>query len=112
MIAERPAPPSAADGPIRSVFADDPEFAPLLEHYRSGVAAKRRALREAVDELPGEIAPLRALAHQIKGSAGGYGYPQITAAAGDLLAACREEDAEAARTGAERLSDLLGRIGG
>ena len=93
------------------MFADDPEFAPLLEHYRAGVAAKRRALWGAVAGLPGEFAPLRALAHQIKGSAGGYGYPQITAAAGDLLAACREENAGAAETWARRLSDLLGRIG-
>jgi signal transduction histidine kinase/CheY-like chemotaxis protein/HPt (histidine-containing phosphotransfer) domain-containing protein len=62
--------------PQRSAYADDPEMVDLVQQY--------------VDDLPGQVAKLTSLleakqldalkriAHQLKGSGGGYGFTQIT----------------------------------
>ena len=101
----------AADaGPVRSELAGDAAFAPLLASYVASMPAKRAALAAALAAPPGEVGPLRELAHQLKGSAGGYGFPGLSAAAAAVVAACREgREPDARRTG-EELAGLLARV--
>jgi HPt (histidine-containing phosphotransfer) domain-containing protein len=101
---------SSADPALRSEMADDPDFAPLIELYAASVEEKVAALRKAAEALPEDREPVRALAHQIKGSAGGYGFPQVTAAAAETLVACREGEDVAVRATLEALIGLVKRI--
>jgi HPt (histidine-containing phosphotransfer) domain-containing protein len=64
---------------LRSHFADDPGMKELLRDYIP-------RLRKAADELEtaqasGDATGVGRLAHQLAGSAGGYGFPRITACA-------------------------------
>lgn len=74
--------PHADPGPIHSQFAGDSEMSDLLDLFvaelgpRSEQFAALLAARR-LDEL-------RVLAHQLKGAAGGYGYPILSVAAGVL----------------------------
>jgi len=89
---------------IYSEFGGDPDMADLVELY--------------VDEMPEKIATfqelaaskdwdsIRRIAHQIKGSAGGYGFQPITEGAFRLEHAVREESGEAEIL--EALDELLG----
>lgn len=68
--------------PIYSPLGADPDFADLVEWYVGEMPERIVRLQalfaaEAWDDL-------RRLAHQIKGAAGSYGFPQITPAAGRL----------------------------
>ncbi len=66
-------------GPLVSAFADDPEMQGLLGRFVGSLEARLQTLREA----PTRDA-MRRLAHQLKGAAGGYGFPSITDAAAAL----------------------------
>ena len=105
-MADDPAPP------LRSAFADDPDFAVVLDPYLAGLPEKRAALRTAAAALPGDATPLRRLAHQVKGAAGGYGFPQVTDAAGTLVAAIDGGDSASTRDAVRRLLALMERMPG
>jgi len=90
---------------LRSALADDPDFLEILRAF--------------VDELPGHVAAIESalaehrieqvarLAHQIKGAGGGYGYPEISAAAGELERHCAADaDLEQARQDLDDLAQL------
>jgi HPt (histidine-containing phosphotransfer) domain-containing protein len=72
----------ASHAPIFSPLGADPDFADLVDLYVGEMPERVLRLQSlfaaaAWDEL-------RRLAHQIKGAAGSYGFPQITFAAGRL----------------------------
>ena len=93
--------------PLRSAFADDPELAQLLPRFVAGLSAKSEALREAVEQA--DLAALRDLSHQLKGAAGGYGFPPITAAAEAVERAARDERPDYLREKVETLINLCQR---
>jgi len=62
-----------------SELAADDELHEILGPYVRGLPARAAAIRSALDH--GDLATVRYLAHQLKGSAGSYGFPSITAAA-------------------------------
>jgi len=68
--------------PLVSELAEDPEVSDLVEVFVSGLAARLMALERALES--GEHDQLARLAHQLKGSAGAYGFPVITEAARSL----------------------------
>jgi HPt (histidine-containing phosphotransfer) domain-containing protein len=68
---------------LRSEFADDPEIGELVQQFVSELPGKVEDLSRALQG--GDAVRLRTLAHQLKGSAGGYGFPTI----GEV--ACRVE---------------------
>jgi CheY-like chemotaxis protein/HPt (histidine-containing phosphotransfer) domain-containing protein len=62
-----------------SELSGDPELQELLRPWVRGLPARGAAIRSALDL--GDLATVKHLAHQLKGSAGSYGFPSITAAA-------------------------------
>jgi diguanylate cyclase (GGDEF)-like protein len=62
-----------------SVHADDPDIGELVASFVSGLPEQLGALRAALSR--GERAEVVRVAHQLKGAAGGYGFPSITSAA-------------------------------
>jgi HPt (histidine-containing phosphotransfer) domain-containing protein len=61
--------------PLRSSFADDPEMRDLLVFFVDDLGRRVEAIRRAL--LDQDRAQLHTLAHQLSGSAGGYGYTSI-----------------------------------
>ncbi len=94
--------------PAREVVRVDPEIADLvpgfLENRRSEVPLLRRALAE------GDLARVRALAHVIKGTGGGFGFPRITEIGAALESAARAGDAAAADRELTELACYLERV--
>lgn len=80
--------------PIISDFAGDPEMVELVELFVGELPARIRALESAWNER--RIQNLSRLAHQLKGSCSGYGFPDIGSAAGSLEERLRQAaDADA-----------------
>ena len=95
-------------GPIRSLFADDGDFAELLGEFAATIPEKRSTVREllqkrAVDEL-------RVWAHQMKGASGGYGFPALSEAAAELEQGCKTTEDERIARDVERIIAYLDRI--
>ncbi len=65
-----------------SELADDADLRDLVLQFVAELPKRVDALRQAIDEH--DLTVVSSLAHQLKGSAGGYGFPWITQAAADL----------------------------
>ena len=90
-VTERPKskhPASADTGPIFSEFGDDPDMAEIVVPFVAALQDYAMRTHSMLEENDRE--GIRRLAHQIKGAAGGYGFPSITTAAARLEEACRE----------------------
>jgi len=72
--------PGDADASVLiSELLDDPDMLPLVQGFLLLLA--ERITRVEQQREPGQRAALTSLAHQLKGAAGGYGFPTITEAA-------------------------------
>lgn len=94
------------DGAVRSHYADDPDWRELLELFVDSIPEKGDRLRELFES--GNFGELRTTAHQLKGSAGGYGFRDCSRLAAQVEEACQRQDVE--RIG-RALSDLLNHMG-
>ena len=86
--------------PLVSQYAADPEMAELVQLFISELPVRINALEAAWTEA--RLADLKRMAHQLKGSCGGYGFPSIGAAAEALetgLRAIPGTDSQAALDG-------------
>lgn len=94
--------------PIYSEFGADPDLGMLVELFVDEMPVRIRGLRKAFEDR--DWALLRRLAHQLKGSAGSYGFGQITPFAATLeQAVASGESAPAIGEQVDRLTDLLQR---
>ncbi len=75
--------------PLLSEFSDDPYMVDLVEEYVSNLHLRVDSLSQALEVA--EIEELGFLAHQIKGSAGGYGFMPISDQA-SILESLTEHD--------------------
>jgi CheY-like chemotaxis protein len=77
----RPAPRKSGVMPcvLVSEYSDDDEMMEIIRPYVKNLPARAAAIRGALDA--GDLATVQSLANQLKGSAGSYGFPSITAAA-------------------------------
>jgi HPt (histidine-containing phosphotransfer) domain-containing protein len=66
----------------RSEFASDPEMRDIVTLFIDDLPRRAESLRSAL--LAGDRARLRMLAHQLRGSAGGYGFPALGNAAANV----------------------------
>ncbi|MEK6644319.1 MAG: Hpt domain-containing protein [Planctomycetota bacterium] len=93
---------------LTSELAGDSEMLELIEMFVDELPARVQALQDAVKE--NDLAALATLAHQLKGSAGGYGFPWITEAAKALENSTKQAaDLSAIQTQLETLTDLCNR---
>ncbi|MGE0441951.1 MAG: response regulator [Gemmatimonadales bacterium] len=75
----------------------DWELAELRAEFRLELVRRAEALEDALTSLRGggaDAGPVRAIAHQIKGAAGSYGFPGISRLAGGVMTAELDELAE------------------
>lgn len=90
--------------PLRSEFADDPEMAELLVYFLGELQQCVDRLTEAWQISSRE--DLRVLAHQIRGAAGGYGFPTVTKSAAELEQALMSDETQVAWL-KEKVEDLI-----
>jgi HPt (histidine-containing phosphotransfer) domain-containing protein len=64
---------------VRSEFADDPDMSPIVELFIRELPQRLAAMHSALASA--NLEQLRTLAHQLKGAAGGYGFPKLGEAA-------------------------------
>lgn len=91
----------------RARFPDDPEMAALAEMFLEQLEVRIRELREACRR--GDLETVRFGTHQLRGAAGGYGFPEIGRAAGeieDLLRAASDDSAAGGSEISRRLEGL------
>ena len=102
---EVPAGEASEGDPLRSDFADDPEMAEAVAYYVDRLPQITAALNDAFAR--GERDELARLLHQLKGSAGSYGFPTIGEAARAAEACLRAAaDAEALSRALDRVAAL------
>lgn len=73
---------------IFSSFAGDPEMRELIAYFVGELPARMKALEVAWEAA--DLASLTRLAHQLKGSAGGFGFDVIGKAAHELEASAAD----------------------
>lgn len=76
--------------PILSEFAGDADMADLVETFVTELPNRLKAIQDSMAQQ--DLDTLARLAHQLKGSAGGYGFPQITQQAAALEKQARGHD--------------------
>ncbi|MHB1157008.1 MAG: ATP-binding protein [Phycisphaerales bacterium] len=86
-----PPPAASSDGPLVSQFADDPDMIELVEIFVKELAERMYRIDQALKNEDRQS--LITLSHQLKGAAGGYGFPTITDAAKSLEMLARCDDA-------------------
>ena len=99
---------TAAQGPIYSQFASDPDFEELLQLFVDSMPERREELQQYM--LQQDVNGIRSTAHQLKGAAGGYGFDLVTDVAARLEQACRDHDIDRVGESLEQLIDYLERV--
>lgn len=84
-----PASPASASRP-RSILALNPILAQLARKFSACLPERAEAIVRLVDSE--DLGGARALAHQLRGSAGSYGFPRITEIAGQIEDALEASD--------------------
>jgi HPt (histidine-containing phosphotransfer) domain-containing protein len=74
--------PAHGPSPLRSEFADDADMVELVGLFVSELGDRISRLEAGLAQ--NRLNDLRTLAHQLKGAAGGYGYPEVSRLAGVL----------------------------
>ena len=99
------------DGVWENLFkelSDDPDMAELIEIFIAELPDKITAIEKALTSQ--DLQALATVAHQLKGSAGGYGFPSITEVAKELESSARaQEDLDKLRRHLETLAALCQR---
>ncbi len=99
---------AALKSPLVSDFAGDPDMAELVEDYVMNLPQRAAAISSACASEQLDV--LRSLAHQVKGSAGGYGFGPITEQAAQVEALLYQEaELEEIRKQVDALVDLCNR---
>ncbi len=76
--------------PVISEFCDDADMVDIVEMFVEELPDKAAALAKAFADQ--NMEELRRLSHQLKGAAGGYGFPTITDSAKAVEADAQAED--------------------
>ncbi len=101
---ERRRKPNIPREPLISEFAHDRDMVDLIEYFVGEMQTRVAYIERAWSDQ--DISKLREFAHQLKGAAAGYGFPQITDSAAELEEGLDQEAAAADL--AERVEALIG----
>ena len=97
------------DEPIESeLLRDDPSFADIVIPFVQGLTERVRIMEDSIQAS--NFDALKVAAHQLKGSGGGYGYPQLTERAAQLERSARQAALDACAKDLSELKDLIARI--
>lgn len=97
----------ADQGPIYSEFVDDKEMMELVTMFVDELPERLQRMEDAY--AANDLATVQTVAHQIKGAAGGYGYPQLTEAAREVEATAKTRDPQQVRTALDQLTAMCKR---
>lgn len=100
--------PSSPTAPMVSEFADDPDMAELVVLFVREMPERVRAIQGAWRGR--SLGELRVLAHQLRGSCAGYGFPAIGLAAGKIEDTLRSGAGGGGPGDLERVSELIGEL--
>lgn len=78
-----------SEGLLVSEFADDPDMLELIQMFIDEIPQRVSAIEQALESNDMEL--LTRLAHQLKGAAGGYGFPAVSDASKILEKAAKEK---------------------
>ena len=93
---------------IVSKLADDPDMADIVKLFVDELPGRLKAIEDSLTQQ--DFDALVRLAHQLKGAAGGYGFPQITDAAKALEESAQAtQDLDRLNTEVRELGDLCQR---
>lgn len=93
---------------VRSQYADDPDFAELIEFFVDAIPERREYLETEFSR--GNLEQVRVTAHQLKGAGGGYGFDELSVLAADLEQACQSGNLAEISSSLNLLLAYLGRI--
>ena len=86
----------------------DPDFADLVVEFVDGLSERLAEMQQTLDE--GDYEALRRMAHQLKGSAGGYGYPGLTDLASVLEDRAARSAGQDCKASVEAVTEMVGRV--
>ena len=86
--------PHSSVEPLISDFADDPDMAEIIEMFIDGLSDRIESITTAFEDR--NFTTVSGIAHQLKGAAGGYGYPSLSELAFEVehLAKQNADDAQ------------------
>ena len=88
-----------------SEFADDEDLLELVEMFVEELPQRASSIEKALAET--DFVTLQTLAHQLKGAAGGYGFPTISDAARTLEETCKVDgDLEKLTAQAQQIANI------
>ncbi len=91
--------------PIQSEFADDPDMRDLVEFFVADLHARSSAIRTAREHF--EWSTVARIAHQLRGSAAGYGFTDLGTLAGKIEDLLKSEAADCPSRLRESLDELM-----
>ncbi len=83
--------PQGTSEAIISDLSDDADMVELVEMFVEELPQRAASMKDAIEQQ--DLDALCRIAHQLKGAAGGYGFPTITDAARDLEQAVKANEA-------------------
>ena len=100
--------PNQSGDPLASSLAGEPGMLDLIEQFVNELPERLTAIQQTLASH--DLEGLSQLAHQLKGSAGGYGYPALSHQAAEIETSVKSHD-DIARIAREvrELADLCSR---
>lgn len=90
------------------LLRSDPDLIDLVEQFVAGLGARIHLIEESL--AAADYEQLRRAAHQLKGSAGGYGYPVLTQVAGRIEKCATEAARVECQAAFDELKQLVARV--
>lgn len=100
--------PSEHTPPLFSEFANDPDMQELVEMFVSELPERVDGIVSAFDGH--KIDDLKRMAHQLKGAGGGYGFPTIGEAAGNLESSLGRLDDRGEASNVEQITSQVNEL--
>ncbi|MEM7755749.1 MAG: Hpt domain-containing protein [Planctomycetota bacterium] len=96
--------------PIRSTYHDETAMTELLDGFVDALPHRAAAIRDALAASDADV--MKTMAHQLKGAAGGYGYPDVSDAAAAIESPLRsgEVDLNSLASKVDDLCELCERV--
>jgi HPt (histidine-containing phosphotransfer) domain-containing protein len=102
-VSDRATPSNAL---VSELLVEDPDLRDLVEEFVDGLTERAAEFRQAFEELDWD--KLARLAHQLKGAAGSYGYPDLGSLGATMEAGFSTRSADQFTDWMAQLEELIG----